>query len=54
LSEPICYKPTGDKEGDIRAVTQLYTTEIEKSVARYPEQWMWAHRRWLNINRKRK
>ncbi len=51
LSEPIMYKPTDDKEGDIRSVAQLYTTEIEKVVAKYPEQWMWAHRRWLDINR---
>ncbi|HCE42326.1 MAG TPA: hypothetical protein DET40_02110 [Lentisphaeria bacterium] len=54
LSDPIIYKPTADNEADIRAVTQLYTTEIEKSVAQYPEQWMWAHRRWLDINRNRK
>ncbi|HBC88841.1 MAG TPA: hypothetical protein DCZ94_18005 [Lentisphaeria bacterium] len=54
LSDPIIYKPTKDKAGDISAVAQLYTTEIEKTVAGYPEQWMWAHRRWLDINRERK
>lgn len=25
---------------------QRYTTEIEKMVAAYPEQWLWHHRRW--------
>ncbi|MFA6569365.1 MAG: lysophospholipid acyltransferase family protein [Victivallales bacterium] len=54
LSDPIIYKPTEDRGADIRAAAQLYTTEIEKAVAQYPEQWMWAHRRWLDINRNRK
>lgn len=47
----ISYAPTGDKEGDLRKVAQLYTTALEKIIAQYPEQWMWAHRRWLDINR---
>lgn len=51
ISDPITRTPTGDKEADVLALTQAYTTEIEKVVARYPEQWMWPHRRWLDINR---
>ena len=46
------YKPTGDKEADVLAITQMLNDAIEKYVRRYPEQWLWAHRRWLNINRK--
>jgi lauroyl/myristoyl acyltransferase len=23
-------------------------------IAEQPEQWLWSHRRWLNINRERK
>ena len=51
LSDPIVHKPTEDKEKDIREITQKFTSEIEKSVRLYPEQWLWAHRRWLDINR---
>jgi KDO2-lipid IV(A) lauroyltransferase len=51
LSDPIMHKPTEDKEKDIREITQKFTSEIEKSVRMYPEQWLWAHRRWLDINR---
>ena len=45
------YKSTGDKEHDIRTICQMCTTELEKLIAKQPEQWLWAHRRWTNINR---
>jgi KDO2-lipid IV(A) lauroyltransferase len=48
---PIEYKPTGDKEKDVRAVTQMYTSGLQKIIEEKPEQWLWIHRRWLNINR---
>jgi len=51
-SEPINYVATDDKNYDIAQITQLYTTELEKIIRETPEQWMWTHRRWLNINRK--
>ena len=51
LGDPIVYTPTGDKEHDVQAVTQLCTTALEKLIAECPEQWLWAPRRWLNINR---
>lgn len=51
ISDPIEYKPTGDKEGDVKKLAQMYTSEVEKVIAIHPEQWMWAHRRWLDINR---
>ncbi len=37
---------TGDQEADIVANTQLFTTVIEDYVRKYPEQWLWVHRRW--------
>ena len=49
--EPISYTPTGDKERDVRNLTQLYTIMIEKEIRRFPEQWLWAHRRWLDCER---
>jgi len=37
---------TGDLEADIRANTQKFTSIIEDYVRKYPEQWLWVHRRW--------
>jgi Kdo2-lipid IVA lauroyltransferase/acyltransferase len=37
---------TGDAAGDIVANTALFTATIEAYVRRYPEQWLWVHRRW--------
>jgi len=37
---------TGDLEADITANTQKFTSIIEDYVRKYPEQWLWVHRRW--------
>jgi len=37
---------TGDMASDIVANTALFTATIESYVRRYPEQWLWVHRRW--------
>jgi KDO2-lipid IV(A) lauroyltransferase len=37
---------TGELKQDIIDTTALYTAEIEKLVRRYPDQWMWIHKRW--------
>ena len=37
---------TGDLEADIVANTQKFTKVIEGYVRKYPEQWLWVHRRW--------
>jgi len=37
---------SGDLEADIVANTQKFTAVIEDYVRRYPEQWLWVHRRW--------
>jgi KDO2-lipid IV(A) lauroyltransferase len=37
---------TGDDERDTVANTAAYTAVIERWVRRYPEQWLWVHRRW--------
>lgn len=54
FSEIIRYEPTDDKAKDIAAITQMFTTALEKLIAGKPEQWLWSHRRWLNINRKQR
>jgi len=37
---------TGNNDADILANTQLFTKIIEDFVRRYPDQWLWVHRRW--------
>lgn len=37
---------TGDDEADIVANTAQFSKIIEDYVRRYPEQWLWVHRRW--------
>src|ERR1041385_5445623 len=37
---------SGNDEEHIVANTQLFTSVIEDYVRRYPEQWLWVHRRW--------
>jgi KDO2-lipid IV(A) lauroyltransferase len=42
LPEPV----TKDETEWIAEITQAFTDRIEDIVRRYPEQWMWMHRRW--------
>ena len=37
---------TADAAADILAATQLCTQAIETWIRRYPDQWLWIHRRW--------
>jgi KDO2-lipid IV(A) lauroyltransferase len=37
---------TGELEADIIANTQKFTKVIEDYVRKYPDQWLWVHRRW--------
>lgn len=42
----IPFQDFGDRERTIVGMTQVYTDKIEEIVRRYPDQWMWVHRRW--------
>ena len=37
---------TGETEADVVSNTQTLTKVIEKFVRKYPDQWLWVHRRW--------
>ena len=37
---------TGDNEADTIANTARFTKVIEQFIRRYPDQWLWVHRRW--------
>ena len=44
--EPIFPPDSGDVEADIRNMTIQYLKFYEEIIGRYPDQWMWTHRRW--------
>jgi KDO2-lipid IV(A) lauroyltransferase len=46
IEEPLVVARSGDHEDDVRRLTQLFTSVVEKYVRRYPDQWLWIHRRW--------
>jgi len=37
---------TGADDEDVLTNTALFTEKIEEFVRKYPEQWLWVHRRW--------
>lgn len=37
---------SGDEDADVAANTARFTAVIEDWVRRYPDQWLWVHRRW--------
>ena len=37
---------TGDDQADVVANTAKFTKIIEDYIRRYPDQWLWVHRRW--------
>ncbi|MDX6384251.1 MAG: Kdo2-lipid lauroyltransferase/acyltransferase [Blastocatellia bacterium] len=46
VDEPLTIERSGNDEEDVRRLTQLFTGVVEKYVRRYPDQWLWIHRRW--------
>ncbi len=43
---PIQLANTGNDEADAVTNTAAFTKKIEEFVRRYPDQWLWVHRRW--------
>jgi KDO2-lipid IV(A) lauroyltransferase len=37
---------TGDDDRDVLENTARFTAAIEAFIRRYPDQWLWVHRRW--------
>jgi KDO2-lipid IV(A) lauroyltransferase len=42
----LTFTRTGDDQADILAATQQCNLVIETWIRRYPDQWLWIHRRW--------
>lgn len=46
IDPPLEIESTGDKDRDVRQLTAQFTSVIEDYVRRFPEQWLWIHKRW--------
>ena len=46
LEPPVEYEKTENTDEDIENLTQKITGVVEKYVKKYPEQWLWIHKRW--------
>lgn len=46
IDAPLVIDRTGNEEEDVRRLTQSFTSVVENYVRRYPNQWLWIHRRW--------
>ena len=46
VEKPVALADTGDKEKDMIANTQAWSDVLESFIRKYPEHWVWVHRRW--------
>jgi len=46
VGEPLTFDRSGNETEDIVRLTQAMTGVVEDYVRRYPDQWLWIHRRW--------
>jgi len=46
LEEPMELEEKSDKQETIKFNTQKWSRIVESYIRRYPEQWVWVHRRW--------
>jgi KDO2-lipid IV(A) lauroyltransferase len=46
VEAPIKLRLTGNKEEDLKVNTQAWVSIQEQYIRRYPDQWVWNHRRW--------
>lgn len=43
---PVSTERTGDEPEDVRRLTANLTKVVEDYIRRYPDQWLWIHKRW--------
>ncbi len=46
IDRPIETANTGDREADLLTNTRRWSNVVESYIKRYPDQWVWMHRRW--------
>ncbi|MFH1858160.1 MAG: ELM1/GtrOC1 family putative glycosyltransferase [Candidatus Omnitrophota bacterium] len=46
VMEPLQAASSGDDEADIRKGLQQFADRLEHMIRKYPDQWLWFHKRW--------
>ena len=46
IEDPLELAEKGDKEETIKFNTQAWSRVIESYIRKYPDQWVWMHKRW--------
>ena len=46
IDPPLTITRTGKEKADIEQLTSLFTSIVERYVRRFPDQWLWIHKRW--------
>lgn len=46
VEKPVELVDTGDKEADLVRNTEKWSNILESYIRRYPDHWVWMHRRW--------
>lgn len=46
VEDPVELEVTGNKERDIAVNTEKWSKVLESYIRKYPDQWVWMHRRW--------
>lgn len=46
IEEPITVARQGDRAQDLVAITDAWSRVVESYIRRYPDHWVWMHRRW--------
>lgn len=46
IDEPVTLSRTGDRQRDLADTTQRWSRVTEAHIRKYPDQWVWMHRRW--------
>ena len=46
VEPPVVVRSTGDRDRDVREITQGWSRITERYIRTYPDQWVWMHRRW--------
>ncbi len=46
VEPPVSIESSGDEARDVHTLTAKLSLIIENEIRRYPEQWLWIHKRW--------
>jgi len=46
IQQPVSIENSGNEEEDVLKLTAKLSLVVEEYVRRYPDQWLWIHKRW--------